>query len=207
MYVEGKFSDYIDDLASKKSAPGGGSGAAAVGALGIALLAMVVNFTVGKKKYADVEQQMQGILIKLEELRKKCEKLVDEDVAAYSCVSAAQSMPKETDEQKQDMTDAIQQALKTAMAAPLEVCRVLYEAADFCEALLEKGNQNLVSDVGVAAEFIGSAFSSALMNVEINLSSLKDKELVNSVREELRPKEKTVTKMKEEIVKRTKEKL
>lgn len=100
MYVEGKFKEYIDDLASGKPAPGGGSGAAAVGALGTALLSMVANFTIGKKKYADVEQEMQEILNKSKKLRSRCERLIDEDVAAYSCVSAAYSMPKETDEQK-----------------------------------------------------------------------------------------------------------
>lgn len=93
------------------------------------------------------------------------------------------------------------------MASPLEVCRVLHEASELCKPLLEKGNQNLVSDVGVAAEFIAAGFSAAMMNVEINLSWLNDKKFVRSVKSELRPKEKIVMEMKKQIVKQTKEKL
>ena len=175
MYIERKYQDYFDDLAAKKPAPGGGSAAAAAGALGVSLLSMVANFTIGKEKYKDVEAEIQQILDTAEKSRAELQKLIDEDVAAYQKVSAAYKMPKDTEEDKRARTEAIQTALKDAMAVPLAICRNLFEAARLCEPLLEKGNINLVSDVGVAAEFIASGFAAALLNVEINLSGIKDR--------------------------------
>jgi formiminotetrahydrofolate cyclodeaminase len=206
-YFEGKFKEYTDDLASNKPAPGGGSAAATVGAFGVGLLSMVANFTVGKKKHADVEEEMQGVLAECEKYRAKLQELIDADVEAYSEVSKAYSMPRETDEQKAEKTKAIQAALKVAMSAPLEVCKTLAEAVKLCEPLLERGNQNLASDVGVGAEFIASGFRSALMNVEINLAFLKDEELVNKTRTEVSAQEKEIQSITESVIKQTKEKI
>jgi formiminotetrahydrofolate cyclodeaminase len=207
MYVQGNFKEYLDDLAAKKPAPGGGSAAAAVGALGVSLLSMVANFTVGKDKYKDIEAEMQELLSSAEGLRAELQKLVDEDVAAYQEVSAAYKMPKDSDEQKTTRSEAIQAALKTAMQVPLATCRNLFEAGKLCEPLLEKGNVNLVSDVGVAAEFIAAGFVSALMNVEINLGGIKDEDFVAKIRQELSPKEEQIQKMREKVVKGTREKI
>lgn len=118
MYLEGKFKEYLDDLAAKKPAPGGGSAAAAVGALGVSLLSMVANFTVGKEKYKEVQPEIQEILSSSEKLRAELQKLVDEDIAAYQEVSAAYKMPKEAEQDKKTRTEAIQTALKDAMAVP-----------------------------------------------------------------------------------------
>ena len=207
MYCEGKFKEYLDDLAAKKPAPGGGSAAAAVGALGVSLLSMVANFTIGKKRYENVEPQIREILSSSENLRARLQKLVDEDIVAYQEVSAAYKMPKETEQQQNARAETIQAALKTAMAAPLAVCRNLFEAMKLCEPLLEKGNVNLVSDVGVAAEFIAAGFTSALLNVEINLSGIKDEDLAAKIRAELSPKEKEIQTIKEKVVNQTKEKI
>ena len=207
MYFEGKFKEYCNDLASGKPAPGGGSAAAAVGSLGVALLSMVANFTVGKKKFADVEQEMQKCLADSEKYRASLQKMIDADVEAYSNVSAAYGMAKDTDEQKAARTAAIQESLKTAMTPPLEVCRVLAKAVDICEPLLERGNQNLVSDVGVGAEFIASGFRSALMNVNINLAWMKDTELVEKTRAEVKQYEQKIQSITASVIAKTKEKL
>ncbi|MFA5240578.1 MAG: cyclodeaminase/cyclohydrolase family protein [Phycisphaerae bacterium] len=207
MYLEGKFKEYLDDLAAKKSAPGGGSAAAAVGAMGVGLLSMVANFTLGKKEYKDAEPEIREILSSSEKLRIVLEQLVDEDAAAYKKVSAAYNMAKDTEEEKKARTEAIQAASKTAMEAPLAVCRNLYEAAKLCRPLLEKGNSNLVSDVGVGAEFIAAGFIAALLNVEINLTSIKDRSLVTNIRRELSKKEKEIRSIREEVVKETREKI
>jgi formiminotetrahydrofolate cyclodeaminase len=207
MYLEGRFKEYVDDLAAKKPAPGGGSAAAAVGALGVSLLSMVANFTLGKEKYKDVEPEIREILSSSEKLRAGLEKLVDEDVVAYQKVSAAYKMAKDTEEQKKARTEAIQAALRTAMAAPLAACRSLSEAMKLCQPLLEKGNANLVSDVGVGAEFIAAGFISALLNVEINLASIKDSDLVTKLRQELSEKEKEIQIIRERVVNETKEKI
>lgn len=207
MYCEAKFKEYLDDLAAKKPAPGGGSAAAAAGALGVSLLSMVANFTIGKEKYKDVEPEIQQVLSSSEKLRAELQKLIDDDVAAYQKVSAAYKMPKKTEEEKKAKTDAIQAALKDAMAVPLAICRNLSEAVKLCEPLLEKGNVSLVSDVGVAAELIASSFASALLNVEINLSGIKDEDLAAKIRTELSPKEKEIQTIKEKVVNQTKEKI
>ncbi|MBA7712439.1 Methenyltetrahydrofolate cyclohydrolase [subsurface metagenome] len=116
-------------------------------------------------------------------------------------------MPKETEQQQNARAETIQAALKTAMAAPLAVCRNLFEAMKLSTPLLEKGNVNLVSDVGVAAEFIASGFTSALLNVEINLSGIRDSNLAAGIREESALMEKEIQVIKENVIKRTKEKI
>lgn len=207
MYAEGKFREYLDDLAARKPAPGGGSAAAAAGALGVGLLSMVANFTTGREKYKNVEAEIRNVLYSSEKLRGELQKLIDEDIVAYQKVSSAYKMPKETEEDKKARTEAIQIALKDAMAVPLAACRNLFEATKLCRPLLEKGNQNLVSDVGVAAELIASAFESALLNVEINLSAIKDRDFADEISKELSAKGKQIQIIRENIVKQVKEKI
>jgi len=207
MYLKDKMKTYLDDLASNKPAPGGGSAAAAVSALGTSLISMVCNFTIGKEKYKDVEDEVKEILDSSEQLRAQLQQLIDDDVAAYQKVSSAFKMPKDTDEQKQARTDAIQEALETAMQAPLSVCRKSAEVIRLCPPLLEKGNANLISDVGVAAELLGSAFVSGLMNVQINLSGLKDTGLVEKISTEIESLAKEVRGIKDKVVEETKGRL
>ena len=207
MYLEGKFKEYLNDLAARKPAPGGGSAAAAAGALGVGLLSMVANFTTGKEKYKNVEAEIRQVLSSSEKLRGELQKLIDEDIVAYQKVSSAYKMSKETEEDKKARTQAIQTALKDAMAVPLAACRNLFEAVKLCRPLLEKGNQNLVSDVGVAAELIASAFESALLNIEINLSAIKDRDLADEISKELSAKGKQIQVIRENIVRQVKEKI
>jgi formiminotetrahydrofolate cyclodeaminase len=207
MYFEGQFKQYMDDLASYKPAPGGGSAAAAAGALGVSLLSMVANFTVGKEKYKDVEAEIQEVLSSSEKLRTELQKLIDDDVVAYKGVSAAYKMPKESDKEKTARSEAIQAALKQAMSVPLAICRNLYEAISLCEPLLEKGNVNLVSDVGVAAELIAGGFASAVLNVEINLAGIEDPDMASKIRDELSSREKQIQIIREKVVRQTKEKI
>ncbi|MHC4600141.1 MAG: cyclodeaminase/cyclohydrolase family protein [Planctomycetota bacterium] len=187
MYYDGPFKTWADDLASKKPAPGGGSAAALVGVAGCSLLSMVANFTIGKKKFKDVEEEVKAVLGRVEEARAGLAKLIDDDVAQYSKVTAAYSMPKTTPEEKAAKTAAIQEALKAAMSVPLKACRLCHAAILEAPALLEKGNPNLVSDVGVGAQCLASGYRSAWLNVEINLSFLKDAEFVANTRAELEP--------------------
>lgn len=178
-----------------------------LGALGVGLLSMVANFTIGKDKYKDVEAEIRKTLSSSEKLRGRLQKLIDEDIAAYQKVSSAYKMPRQTDEDKKARTEAIQVALKDAMAVPLAACRTLFEAMKLCRPLLEKGNRNLVSDVGVAAQLIASAFESALLNVEINLSAIRDRDLADEISKELSAKEKQIQIIKENIVKQVKRKI
>lgn len=187
MYIEEPLKKYLDEAASGASTPGGGSVAALAGALGAAMTSMVCNFTVGKKKYKDVEAEVSQILSEAEELRGKLLELMVADTQVYGQVSAAYGMPKDTPEEKAAKTEAIQDALKAAMGAPLEVAICCHRIMKLNEPLVEKGNKNLISDVGVAILLAESAMRSAVMNVEINLSFIKDEALCKKTRDRLRP--------------------
>lgn len=190
---------YLDDLASNKPAPGGGSAAALAAATGVALINMAANFTIGKEKYKSVEDEIKEVSSQAEGLRGKLMNLVDEDVAAYKKISSAFKLPKKSPEDKRKRTQAIQQGLKEALAPPLEVCKCCHQAGKLCPVLAEKGNRNLISDVGVAIVLLESAFQAALLNVEINLKSIKDEKFILEIREVLEPMEKELTAIKEEV--------
>lgn len=162
MYKETSLKNYLDDLAAKLSTPGGGSAAALNAAMGAALICMVVNFTIGKPKYASHEKELKEILGKSTKLKDEFLNLVDLDVAAFQSKN-----------------------LRDALDIPFMLSRLCLEAIKLCPVLLKKGNPNLASDVGVAAVFLESAFTSACFNVEINLKNLGDKRLALNMRREL----------------------
>lgn len=204
-YFEKSISEYLKQLSSKSSVPGGGSAAALVGAIGAALLSKVANFTTGKEKYKEIETEVATILSSSEKLCAELKRLIEEDALAYQKVTAAYKLPKETDEEKKLRSSSIQQALNKALEIPLAVCRMTARAVKLCPVLLEKGNINLVSDVGVAAEALACAFQSALLNVDINLAGIKDADLKAKVRAELIPLEKEVEAVTKKVMEGTKE--
>jgi formiminotetrahydrofolate cyclodeaminase len=184
-YIDSAIHVYLDDLASNKPAPGGGSAAALAGALGAALGSMVANFTVGKEKFAAVEAQAKGALEECERLRAALTDLVQADVNAYGKYAAATGLPKTTDEEKAHRTATIQQAMKDAAAVPMEVCRKCHDILKVSRQLLEIGNPNLVSDVGCAAEFALAGINAALLNVEVNHAFIKDDAYTSAQKKEL----------------------
>ncbi len=115
---------YLDDAASKKPAPGGGSVSACVGALGAALVAMVCNLTRGREKFADVETEIVALVGQADDARARLEQLLQDDTTAYNGVIAAFRMPKDTDEEKAARKAAVQAGLIIAADVPLEICRV-----------------------------------------------------------------------------------
>ena len=186
MYIDEPLKKYLDETASGAPTPGGGSVAALAGALGAALTSMVCNFTVGKEKYKDVEAEVSQILSESESLRSRLLDLMVEDTQVYSEVSKAYGTPRSTTEEKETRTQAIQKALRIALQAPLEAAFCCHKIMKLNEPLLEKGNQNLISDVGVAVLLAESALRSAILNVEINLSYIKDEDFCNNTREKLK---------------------
>lgn len=176
--------EYLDKLAGKLPAPGGGSAAALAAALGAASGQMVASFTVGNKKYAEVEEEVQGHLDAIDAIRSEMARLVDEDVTAYGGVGEAYGMPKGTDEEKAARAAAIQEALKAAAAVPMQLAEQCAALVEHLPALLEKGNTNLVSDVGVAAKLTEAACECAWLNVEVNLAFMKDEQFIESARAE-----------------------
>ena len=195
-YSESSIRDYLNELASKAPVPGGGSAAALVGATGAALLSKVANFTIGKEKYKSVEKEIENILERSEALREEFIKLCSEDAKAYRKLSGAFKLPK-----TEDRKSKIEDALKEALAVPLEVCKKANETIKLCMPVAQKGNINLITDVGDAALMLDCAFKSALLNVEINLKSIKDKQFILEIKKTLEPIEKQTGSIACEIVK------
>ncbi len=173
MYRKGGLEEYVSDAAAKKPAPGGGSVSALVGALAAAMSEMSANFTVGNKKFASVEGTAQGMLEELADCRDTLLALIDLDVEAYGAVDEAYGMPKDTGEQKAARRKAMRTALLGAMAAPLDVMRQCSRVAAIAEELVEVGNPNLITDVGVSAILAEAACAAARLNVEVNLKFLR----------------------------------
>jgi formiminotetrahydrofolate cyclodeaminase len=178
LYSQKTVAQFLDELASSAPAPGGGSGAAVAGALGAALASMVCNLTVGKPKYADVQEDIQNLLAQTETLRSRLTHLIEEDIAVYYKLSSCYKMPRETDDQKPARTAAIQNVLLEATAVPMQIAEACVGVLQLCTPIAEKGNVGAVSDAGVAALLAEAALRSAALNVLINLAAIKDSDFV-----------------------------
>ena len=168
--------EYLAALAGDAPAPGGGSAAALAGALAAASGEMVASFTVGKKKYAEVEDEMREHLEAIGALRAELTALVQMDAEVYSMVRLAYGMPSSSALIKTAREEAIRISLRGAAEVPLALARYCAELAPHLPPLAAKGNQNLVSDVGVAAALCRAAFDCAALNVEVNLALMTDTE-------------------------------
>ena len=169
---------FLDELASKASTPGGGSAAAIIGAMSAALVSMVANFTVGKKNYEAVEGEIKTLLAQSEDLRTQLTDMVKADVDVFNKVMGAYGLPKETDVQKAQRTEAIQAALKDATDVPLACAKLCAEVIHICLPVAEKGNKGVISDAGVAVLSAYAALRSAALNVYINIGGIKDESFV-----------------------------
>lgn len=185
MLTELKIDQFLQELASSSPAPGGGSVAALSGSLGAALVAMVCRLTVDKPKYADVSEELRGILSEAEQLRQRLEDLVELDTEAFNGVMAAFRLPKETEDQRHQRSSAIQEATRRATEVPLEVLSVSARVLELSQVVAAKGNVNSVSDAGVAAEMARAGARGAALNVQINLGGLKDESFVADTQERM----------------------
>jgi formiminotetrahydrofolate cyclodeaminase len=176
---------FLDELASQSATPGGGSAAAIIGAMGAALVAMVCNLTLGKKKYADVEDEMRSLLAKAEELRHRLTGMIEDDVKAFDTVMEAYGMAKETDAEKGARSAAIQEALKLATEVPLRCCHAAREVVDLAAVASAKGNLNVISDAGVGVLAAYAALQSAALNVYTNAKMITDKAFAEAKVKEL----------------------
>ncbi|MBN1859917.1 MAG: cyclodeaminase/cyclohydrolase family protein [Candidatus Thermoplasmatota archaeon] len=176
---------FLDELASSSPAPGGGSVAALSGALGAALSSMVCNLTRGKQGYDAVQDDIEEIFRKSEELRGDLTELIDKDTEAFNEVMKAIKMPKETEEQKNYRKNALQTAFKYAAEVPLETARKCVQILDVARVVAEKGNTNSISDAAVSALMAQTGVQAAMLNVRINLGSIKDPDYVQHVSTEL----------------------
>ena len=185
MLVKMTVDQFTDVLASDSPAPGGGSVAALSGALGAALVAMVGRLTSGKKGY-EVHAQVAITAIEAgERLRHSLLQRVDLDTEAFNSVMASFKMPKDTDEAKAARTDAIQMGYKSALESPLGIAKECLEVLQAAKDLVGRSNTNALSDLGVAGEQAHAGLLGALLNVRINLPSIKDAAFAERVRGEV----------------------
>ncbi|HEY0755272.1 MAG TPA: cyclodeaminase/cyclohydrolase family protein [Ktedonobacteraceae bacterium] len=181
MYIEQTLQTYLDDLASAKSAPGGGSAAAVSGAMAAALASMVCRLTLGREKYADVQEEIADLLNQAEEKRGRFQQLMSADIAAYTKLAACFKMPRDDEDQRSMRMDALQLCLTEAALVPLEMSERAVQVAIICQRIAEIGNVNVLSDIAAAAMMAASAGTSAAWMVRTNLKSLQDDEVIETL--------------------------
>lgn len=184
--LEKSCNDFIKELSSKSPVPGGGGASAYAGALGMALGSMVGNLTLGKKKYADVEEDIKALLVKSEDIIENLKKLVAKDAEVFYPLSQAYGLPKNTEEEKETKDAALQKALVAATMVPLEIARYCLKAIELHEEYARIGTRIAISDVGVGVIFCKAALQGAKLNVLINTKIMKDMELKSNIENELK---------------------
>jgi len=171
---QGSMDAFLDALASGAPTPGGGGAAALMAAVGAALVAMVCNLTVGRPRYADVEERMTMALREAQELRGQAQALIDADAAAYGEVAAVFALPKGTPDEQAARKTRLQRALKDAAQPPLRVAECAVAALRLCADVADGGNPSVLSDIAVAALAGRAALDAAAVNVRINLKTIRD---------------------------------
>ncbi len=190
---------FIEELAAPTPTPGGGSAAAYAGAMGAGLVAMVAGLTIGKKKYAEVEAEMQAIRVMAESLRKELTQAVDDDAASFEVLMATFKLPKETDEQKDARNSAIIKATLNAAHIPLNVSEDAVKVMELALKCAQRANANAISDSMSGFAMSRAALTAAGYNVRINVNSLEDKSAGEKMLKELSELEKKADKLEKEI--------
>ncbi|MCD8216876.1 MAG: cyclodeaminase/cyclohydrolase family protein [Clostridiales bacterium] len=167
--------DFVEVLGSKSSVPGGGGAAALAGALGTALGEMVGSLTVGKKKYADVQEDVLRLKEDAQRLEQEFLHLVERDAEVFEPLSKAYGLPKETEEQKAHKAQVMEAALKEACTVPVQIMECCCRAIDLVREMETIGTAIAISDAGCAAAYLRAALTSASLNVYINTKSMKDR--------------------------------
>lgn len=177
---------FIEQVASKAPAPGGGSVAALSGAVGAALLSMVCALTIGKKNYADVEQELQEVRARTEAARAKLTGLIDEDSAAFNRLRVARKLPARDDAEEKARDEELLAALQATIDVPLSTMQTCLGTLREAPTVAQKGNVNCVSDAGVGAGQLYVGLEGGAYNVLINLEGLEDAAKAQALRERVR---------------------
>ena len=171
MFTDKTITEFMDELASNAPVPGGGGAASLLGAVGVSLGDMVGELTTGKKKYADVEEDIQRLMKEAKEIKNEFLRLIDADAEAFAPLARAYGIPK--DEPGRD--EIMEEALKNGASVPMDIMRTCGRALDIIEEFAEKGSRLAVSDAGCAAASCKAAMQAASLNVFINTKSMKDR--------------------------------
>ena len=173
---------FMTTVGAGTAVPGGGSCAAVLGAMGVSLLEMVANLTVGKKKYAEHDEELRRVLVEVKGLRATFFELADKDSAVFMEVMKAFKLPKGTDEEKAARFEALQKAYCAAAEVPHNTAKYAVQGLQLARRLAEIGNANAITDAGVAGLSLFAALRGAVYNVEINLCAIADDETCGTLR-------------------------
>ena len=199
MTEEKKISEYLEVLSSKAPVPGGGGASALAGALGNALGQMVVNLTVGKKKYAEVEEEMQKYLTDLKNMQQEFLHFSDRDAEVFAPLAECYRLPSATPEEKEHKDAVMEEKLLDASMVPVEIMEKSLELLEILDVLADKGSRMAVSDLGVAVQFTRTALLGAVMNVYINTKSMKNREKAEEINQKAKRMIKIGTSQADEI--------
>ena len=173
--------EFIEKVASKDPVPGGGSVAGLVGALGAALGNMVASLTVGKKKYADVEDEMQEMITEIREIQAHLLELVEKDIEVFEPLSKLYSIHPQTKHEKRQHDIEMEKALREACTIPMDIIRECGRAIELSQEFATKGNRIAVSDAASSAVLCKAAMQAASLNVYINTNMMKNKKVVEKL--------------------------
>lgn len=183
MMFEMKMKEFAQRLASSAPVPGGGGASAAVGAFAAALGTMVANLTIGKERYADVEEQMvelrEGLEKRMEELILLCE----QDALAFEPLSKAYRLPKHTEEEKKHRDEVMEEALEGASLVPLRIMESILESMKLDREVARKGSRLAISDAGASALLADAALEAAALNIFINAGMMSKRERAKELEE------------------------
>ena len=175
--------EFLDVLSSKEPVPGGGGASALTGALGNALGQMVANLTIGKKKYALVEDEIKELAERMKGIQGQFTALADQDAKVFAPLAKCYSLPSGTEEEKAYKAEVMEARLLDASLVPMEIMEKASEMLEIMDILADKGSRMAVSDVGVGVQFIRTALLGAVMNVYINTKSMKNREKAEEMNE------------------------
>lgn len=199
MLINCNIQEFIDQVDSVQPAPGGGSVASIVGALGVALSRMYGHLSIGKKAFLQLDDQTQQNFTiafdKLQVLEKRLLELVDEDAKLYPQILAAYRLPKTTIEEQKLRKQAIYEATILAIEGPYKIAKCAYEALELTEILLPYGNKNVISDAACAIILLEATIETAIINMEINLALLEEntyKDAIITLRKHTKEKKETM---------------
>ena len=174
---------FLDVLSSKEPVPGGGGASALAGALGNALGQMVANLTIGKKKYAQAEDEIKELAERMKGIQGQFTALADQDAKVFAPLAKCYSLPSGTEEEKAYKAEVMEARLLDASLVPMEIMEKASEMLEIMDILADKGSRMAVSDVGVGVQFIRTALLGAVMNVYINTKSMKNREKAEEMNE------------------------
>lgn len=207
MYPEMPIEAFLARLASADPEPGGGAAAALAGATGAALVGMVASLTLGREKFAAVQEEMEQARSRAESLRAALVAAIDQDAESFRRVMDAYRLPRQTEEEKATRKQALQHALREATAPPREVVRLCREVAGWSRATAEKGNPQVITDAAIAGILAEAAAQSAALNVRINLGPIDDPAFTEPLWAEIQENLEAIRAVRDEVLRYTYERL